>query len=57
MSYDPDEGNPFVNDFIRQNLILELKNIEERRCMDNAEWIMWVRGNIDITSCLYAEVF
>jgi hypothetical protein len=48
MSYDDSEGNPFVQDFIRQNLILQLEEIEEERWIDTANWIAWVRGNVSI---------
>lgn len=47
MSYDDSEGNPFIQDFIRQNLLHQLEDIEEERWMDTAEWIGFVRGNID----------
>lgn len=47
MSYDDSEGNPFVQDFIRQNLLRELEDIEEEKWIDNANWIAWSRGNFD----------
>ncbi len=55
MSYDDSEGNPFVNDYIIQNLQLELESIEEEKWIDSAEWIAWVRGNVDPIT--YSEVF
>ena len=55
MSYDDSEGNPFVQDFIYQNLLRQLEDIEEERWMDSAEWIAFVRGNIDPMSILYIE--
>jgi len=47
MSYDDSEGNPFVQDFIRQNLLRQLEEIEEERWIDIANWIAWARGNLD----------
>jgi hypothetical protein len=47
MSCDPDEGNPFVNDFIRQNLIRQLEDLEEERWIETASWIVWARTNFD----------
>lgn len=48
MSYDDSEGNPFVQDFIEQNLILQLEEMEEERWIDTGNWIAWSRMNSNI---------
>ena len=54
MSYDDSNGNPFTENFIRQNLLRQLDDIEEERWMDTAEWIAFVRENIDpMTGMMY----
>lgn len=47
MSYDENNGNPFVNDFIRLNkneiiksLEEELSNLEEEKWIDQYEWVV-----------------
>lgn len=50
MSYDPNDNggmNPFTADFIRQNARIELEILEEESWMHSAEWIQYVRTEID----------